>query len=107
MKGINEYLDESKQELVSEVQSEYGDDYAYQTFAYGEGQKKFEYGFLTYNHDEEFFSVTAFNEDSEEAESFADQNDISVEELLDLKVGESYEDQAHGSQYALVITRIW
>ena len=107
MKAINEYLDESKQALVSEVQNEYGKDYAYQTFAYNEGQKKFEYGFLTYNNDEEFFSVTAFNEDSEEAEEFAEQNDVSVEELLDLNVGESYEDNGHGPQYVLVITRIW
>lgn len=104
MKGINEYLDESKQALVSEVQNEYDKDYAYQTFVYDAGQKKFEYGFLTYNKDQEFYSVTALNKDCEFAWDFAFQYHQQPEDLFDLEIGESIADK-NKNEY--VITRIW
>lgn len=107
MKDIKHKIFEAHQSLVSEVQNEYDKDYAYQTFNYSDGQKKYDYGFLVFNNDQEFFSVTAFNKNSEEAEEFAGECDIDLEELMDLKVGQSYDDNGHGPQYVVVITRIW
>lgn len=107
MKDITNKIFEASQRLVSEVQNEYGKDYAYQTFNYKDGQKKYKFGFLVFNNESEFYAITAFNEDSEDAESFVEQYNIDLEELLELKVGETIGDTSHGSNYVFAITRIW
>ena len=49
MKDITNKIFEAKQSLVSEVQNEYSKDYAYQTFKYDDGQKRYDYGFLVFD----------------------------------------------------------
>jgi len=118
MKEINNYLNEgfkinkstkhtpAKEDLCPEVQNEFANDYAYQTF-HIEKIEKFKYGFLTYDKDNEFYSVTALNEDSEFVEEFCNSYDIDGEELFDLKVGEVLGDDSHGPNYIYRIIRIW
>lgn len=106
MKDIINKILESKKDLCPETQNEFETDYAYQSYAIPT-TKKFKYGFLTFNADGEFYSVTTFNKDSEYAETFAEEYGLDCEELFNLKVGETIEDYSHGSQYAFVIIRIW
>lgn len=107
MKNITNKIFEANQRLVSEVQNEFDKDYAYQTFKYSDGQKKYKYGFLVFDCEQEFYSITAFNEDSEDAENFATQYDRDLEELEELEIGDSLEDHTHGDNYIYIITRIW
>lgn len=107
MKDITNKIFEAKQSLVSEVQNEYGKDYAYQTFNYSDGKKKYDYGFLAFDNDNEFYSVTAFNKDSEDAEGFADDFNLDLDELQELNVGDTIGDASHGPNYVFAITRIW
>ena len=106
MKDIINKILESKKDLCPEVQNEFETDYAYQSYAIPT-TKKFKYGFLTFDGDNEFYSVTTFNEDSEYAETFAEEYGLDCEELFDLKVGESITDESHGPNYVFAIIRIW
>ena len=105
MKDLKNKINESKQNLCPEVQNEFEKDYAYQSFT--TSKPKFKYGFLTFDKDNEFYSVSAFNEDSEWAETFADEYGLDLEELLDLRVGDSLGDESHGPNYVYAIIRIW
>ena len=107
MKNITNKIFEANQGLVSEVQNEYDKDYAYQTFNYSNGEKKYDYGFFAFNKDNEYCSVTAFNKDSENAEEFADEFNLNLDELQELQVGETIGDTSHGPDYVFAITRIW
>lgn len=105
MKNITNKILESKQEICPEVQNEFGKDYAYQS--YTTSKPKFKYGFLTFDKDQEFYSVSTFNEDSEFAEEFASDYNLDLEELFDLKIGETIWDESHGDNYVYSIMRIW
>ena len=107
MKDITNKIFEAKQSLVSEVQNEYGKDYAYQTFNYSDGEKKYDYGFLAFDKDNGFYSVTAFNKDSEDAAEFADGFNLDLDELQECGVGDTIGDASHGPNYVFAITRIW
>lgn len=107
MKGLSNKIFEAKQGLVSEVQNEYGKDYAYQSFKFDAGKNKYDYGFLAFDNDNEFYSVTAFNKDSEDAEGFADEFNLGLDELQELNVGDTIGDTSHGPNYVFAITRIW
>lgn len=107
MKNITNKIFEAKQSLVAEVQNEYDKDYAYQTFNYSDGEKKYDYGFLAYDKDNEYFSVTAFNKDSERAAEFADEFNLDLDELQEFEVGDTLGDESHGPNYVFAITRIW
>ncbi len=102
MKNITDKIFEAKQDLCPEVQNEFEKDYAYQSFAIK--NSKYQYGFLTYNKDQEFYSVTALNKDCEYAWDFAFQYHQQPEDLFDLEIGESIADK-NKNEY--VITRIW
>ena len=105
MKDIITSINESKQDLCPEVQNEFDKDYAYQSFS--TSKPKFKYGFLMFDGDNEFYSVVAFNKDSEYAESIANDYNLDVEDLTSLKVGEAITDESHGPNYVYAITRIW
>ena len=105
MKDIKNKIFESKQNLCPEVQNEFDKDYAYQSFHIG--NSKYKYGFLSFDKNNKFYSVTAFNEDSEYAENFADEFNLDLDELLELKIGESISDESHGPNYIFSIIRIW
>ena len=106
MKDIITSINESKQDLCPEIQNEFEKDYAYQTFKIDKSDK-YQFGFLTYDKDNEIYIVVALNKDSEYAESFAGDYNLDTEDLFDLKVGESIADESHGPNYVYAITRIW
>ena len=105
MKTIKEYINEGQQDLCPEVQNEFGMDYAYQSFAIK--KNKYDYGFLVYDKENEFFSVAAMNNDSEYIDTFAGEYNLDADELFDLKVGETLGDNSHGDNYVFTIVRIW
>lgn len=105
MKDLVSIISEAKNELCPEVQNEFNKDYAYQSYTVS--KSKFDYGFLTFDVNDAFYSVTGVNKDSEYLETFAGEYNLDVEELLDLKVGESISDESHGDNYIYSIIRIW
>ena len=105
MKDLISKILESKNEICPEVQNEFEKDYAYQS--YTTTKTKYDYGFLTFDVNDAFYSVTGVNKDSEYLETLASEYNLDVEELLDLKVGESISDESHGDNYIYSIIRIW
>ena len=76
MKDIISKINESKIcGLFSEVQNEIDKKGEYHTYSIEDGKKKFKKGFLTFNEDGEFFTVTAFNSVKEFAEMLGTDED--------------------------------
>jgi len=105
MKDLISIITESRKEICPEVQNEFENDYAYQS--YTTTKSKFDYGFLTFDANQEFYSVVGVNENSEFIDSLCNDFNLDAEELLDLKVGESISDKSHGDNYNYSILRIW
>ena len=77
MKDIISKINESKIcGLFSEVQNEIDKKGEYHTYSIEDGKKKFKKGFLTFNEDGEFFTVTAFNSVKEFAEMLGTDEDV-------------------------------
>lgn len=62
-----EFYEKTSTDLLVEIQNEVDKDGEYHTYSFEDGKKKFKKGFLTFNEDGEFVSITAFNT----AEDFA------------------------------------
>lgn len=106
MKNIINKINEGKYcRLFSEIQTETGKNGEYHTFNIKDGQKKFKKGFLTFNEDGEFFTITAFNNAKDFAEMLGSDED-AYNEYENIKVGgciEWGENDGTTSQ----ILRIW
>lgn len=77
MKDILSKINEGKYcRLFSEVQNEIEKNGEYHTFDISDGQKKFKKGFLTFNKDGNFFTITAFNNVKEFAEMLGADEDV-------------------------------
>jgi len=124
MKGINNFLNEGiklsskskinvkdeefyekHSELWSETQNEIEPDAAYRTYNYSDGLKKYKKGFITFNQDNEFATITAFNDVKDlidllgaNKEDYEEYNEIEIGE-----VGEIYDNRSN----AIKIIRIW
>ena len=94
----------SNSALVSEVQNEYDDINAYQTFSWQNGAKKYKNGYLASNCDDEYFAVIAFNPDetnSDQDALFWDYG-LDFEDIEMLKPGQSRSGKKGSS-----VTRLW
>lgn len=88
MKDLKDKLFESKAEdLLSEVQNETGDKAEYHTFDFKNGKKKFKKGFLTFNEDGEFITLTCFNTSKDLADLIGADEDI-YKAYDDVNIGE-------------------
>ena len=87
MKDLKNKINEGKYcRLFSEVQNESNTNAEYHTFNISDGQKKFKKGFLTFNEDGDFFTITAFNNSKDLADLIgADEDTYKVYD--DFKVG--------------------
>ena len=87
MKDLKNKINEGKCcRLFSEVQNESSTNAEYHTFNISDGQKKFKKGFLTFNEDGDFFTITAFNNSKDLADLIgADEDTYKVYD--DFKVG--------------------
>jgi len=89
MKDLSTKILENKNKfIVSEVQNEYSDNAAYQSFGISKDAQKYKFGFLTYDQDSDSLSVTVFNS-SKDLVDLLGTNDGTYDELEKLKVGES------------------
>jgi hypothetical protein len=87
MKDIKLKINEGKYcRLFSEIQNEVDKRGEYHTFTITDGQKKFKKGFLTFNENSEFFTVTAFNSAKEFAEMLGADED-AYKQYDNVKVG--------------------
>lgn len=88
MKDLKTMIVESKVEsLLSEVQNESDKNAEYHTFDFTNGQKKFKKGFLTFNEDGEFITLTCFNT-SKDFEELIGTEEGLYKEYDEIKVGE-------------------
>ena len=87
MKDIVNKINEGKYcRLFSEVQNEVGKNAEYHTFNIIDGQKKFKKGFLTFNEDGDFFTITAFNNPKDLAELIGADED-TYKQYDNIKIG--------------------
>ena len=103
MKTITQKIYENQYSLFGEVQNEIDKNAAYQSFDYSAGSKKYKKGFITFNKDQEFISIVAFNKYTDLNELFG--NDVDYKELDSLKIAEysDIDEQSSITKY----TRIW
>jgi len=90
--------------LVSEVQNEYGDTEAYQSFSWEEGAKQYKVGYIAASSDDEYFAVIAYDPDENNSDQdglFWDYG-LDIEEAEELKVG-----QSRSGKPGCSVTRIW
>lgn len=77
MKDLISKINEGKYcRLFSEIQNEVNKNGEYHTYSIEDGKKKFKKGFLTFNEDGDFFTVTAFNSAKEFAEMLNADEDV-------------------------------
>lgn len=62
-----EFYEKTSTDLLVEIQNDVDKDGEYHTYSFDDGKKKFKKGFLTFNEDLGFLTITAFNT----AEDFA------------------------------------
>lgn len=106
MKDIITKINESKDcNLFTEVQNEINKKGEYHTYTIEDGQKKFKKGFLTFNKDGDFFTVTAFNSVKEFAEMLGADED-AYKQYDNAKVGECI-DLGEQDGSTSQILRIW
>ena len=106
MKNIVNKINEGKYcRLFSEVQNESDTNAEYHTFNISDGQKKFKKGFLTFNEDGNFFTITAFNNSKDLAKMIGADED-TYKSYDDFKVGVSGSVEENDGSETQVI-RIW
>ena len=106
MKDIISKINEGKDcSLFSEVQNDTTKNGEYHTYNIGDGQKKFKKGFLTFNKDGEFFTITAFNSAKEFAEMLGADED-AYKQYDNVKVGGCM-DWGENDGSTSQILRIW
>lgn len=99
------YESSSHNNLYSEVQNEIDKNGEYHTYSIENGQKKFKRGFLTFNEDGDFFTVTAFNSAKEFAEMMNVDED-AYKQYDNVKVGGCI-DWGEQDGSTTQILRIW
>jgi len=106
MKDIITKINESKDcNLFTEVQNEVDKNGEYHSFAYSDGQKKFKKGFLTFNENDGFFGIVAFNSVKEFAEMM-NANEDAYKQYDNIKVGGCI-DWGEQNGTTSQILRIW
>lgn len=91
--------------LYVEIQNEIDKNGEYHTYSFKDGQKKFKKGFLTFNEDNEFFTITTFNN----AKDFAEMLDAYEDEYdsyENINVGECIDYEEHDGSTSQIL-RIW
>jgi len=87
MKNIVNKINEGKYcRLFSEVQNDVTKMGEYHTFDISDGQKKFKKGFLTFNEDGNFFTITAFNNSKDFAKMIGADED-TYKQYDNIKIG--------------------
>ena len=87
MKDLVKRINEGKNwRLYSETQNEVDKNGEYHTYTITDGKKKFKKGFLTFNDEGEFFTITAFNTAKEFAEMLGADED-TYNQYNNIKVG--------------------
>ena len=87
MKDLIRIINEGKFcRLFSETQNEVDKNGEYHTYTITDGKKKFKKGFLTFNNEGEFFTITAFNSAKEFAEMMNADED-AYKQYDNVKVG--------------------
>ena len=106
MKDIKTLINEGKaSELFSEVQNEEEKNAEYHTFNISKGKKKFKKGFLTFNEENEFFTITAFN-DLDDLVDMLGGNKEDYEEYDEIEIGEAGESNDNDNTISQIL-RIW
>ena len=89
MKDLSTKILENKDKfIISEVQCDYGDNAAYQSFGISKDAQKYKFGFLTHNQDGDGIIVTVFNS-AKDLVDLLGTDEGNYDELENLKVGES------------------
>jgi len=100
-----EFYEKTSTDLSVEIQNEVDKDGEYHTYNFKDGKKKFKKGFLTFNKDNEFFTITAFNN----AKDFAEMLDAYEDEYdsyENINVGECIDYEEHDGSTSQIL-RIW
>lgn len=100
-----EFYEKSSNDLFNEVQNEINKYGEYHTYSIEDGKKKFKKGFLTFNKDNEFFTITTFNN----AKDFAEMLDAYEDEYdsyENINVGECIDYEEHDGSTSQIL-RIW
>ena len=106
MKSLKDKLFESKvNDLLSEIQNEEGDKAEYHTFSFKNAQKKFKKGFLTFNEDGEFITLTCFNTSKDFADLIGSDED-TYKEYDNIEIGE-YKTVDDNDSTKTQVLRIW
>ena len=106
MKDIINKINEGKYcRLFSEIQNEIDKKGEYHTYSIEDGQKKFKKGFLTFNKDGEFFTITAFNSAKEFAEMLNTDED-AYEQYENVKIGSCVDFKDNDGTISKIL-RIW
>ena len=105
MKDIIHTINEGKyRSLFSEVQNEVGKGGEYHTYEISNGKKKFKKGFLAFNKDNDFFTVTAFNTAKEFSDALGFEN--TYDEYENINIGDCIKCKDNDGTISNVL-RIW
>ena len=92
-------------DLFIEVQNEIDKNGEYHSYIFEDGQKKFKKGFLTFNKDNGFFTITAFNSAKDFAEMM-DAYEDEYDQYENVKVGGCIDWGEHDGSTSQIL-RIW
>ena len=81
-----EFYEKTSTDLLVEIQNEIDKDGEYHTYEIEDGKKKFKKGFITFNQDQEYVTITAFNSAEDFAKMLGADEDF-YEHYEDIKVG--------------------
>ena len=106
MKDLVKKINEGKYcHLFSEIQNEVDKKGEYHSYDFSDGQKKYKKGFLTFNEQDEFFGIVAFNNAKEFAEMMGADED-AYKQYDNVKVGGCM-DWGEQNGTTSQILRIW
>jgi len=86
MKNIVNKINESKNNLLSEIQNESSANAEYHTYNFENAKKKFKKGFLTFNESGEFITLTCYNTYKDLAELIGADED-TYKQYDNIKIG--------------------